>query len=157
MTDDDFDQQSPIGNYLATASDLYAYALDLRNQKKIMSDSLQYIIDMGFDYDGYHSAEDLKSLIDLLVDVARDALAGKPLPEGIPLDSGAFDQWLHGKKPKTRYKVKTKEDFDNVPAGSVIQDAVLDGGCYVGVWSSAMGSYTTSVPEEICEVIGEKK
>jgi hypothetical protein len=67
-----------------------------------------------------------------------------------------FDQWLHGKQPKTKYTVKTKEDYDEVRAGSVIQDAVLDDGCYVGMWASAMGSYTTSVPEEICEVIGER-
>ena len=125
--------------------------------EKIMSDYLQYIIDTGFDYDGYHSAEDLKGLIDLLVDASRDALAGKPLSERIPPDSDAFDRWLDSEELKKRYKVKTKEDFDNVPLGSVIQDAVLqDDGYYVGMWASAMGSYTTSVPEEICEVMETK-
>jgi polyhydroxyalkanoate synthesis regulator phasin len=41
-----------------------------------MRQQLQQIIDIGFDYDGYHSSEDLKKLIDELVDMARKGLHG---------------------------------------------------------------------------------
>jgi hypothetical protein len=37
-------------------------------------DALQTIIDYGFDYDGYNQAENLKSLIDKLVEIARIGL-----------------------------------------------------------------------------------
>ncbi len=46
-----------------------------------MREVLQHIIDLGFDYDGWHKAEDLKSLIDDLVELARGALEGKSLEE----------------------------------------------------------------------------
>jgi len=42
-----------------------------------MQQQLQQIIDIGFDYDGYHSVEDLKELIDELVDMAKDGLKGR--------------------------------------------------------------------------------
>lgn len=42
-----------------------------------MQQQLQQIIDIGFDYDGYHSVEDLKQLIDELVDMARDGLKSR--------------------------------------------------------------------------------
>ncbi len=42
-----------------------------------MQQQLQQIIDIGFDYDGYHSAEDLKKLIDEFVDMARDGLKSR--------------------------------------------------------------------------------
>lgn len=38
---------------------------------------LDNIITMGFDYDGYSKAEDLKSLIDEMVDSARAGLQGE--------------------------------------------------------------------------------
>jgi len=42
-----------------------------------MQQQLQQIIDIGFDYDGYHSTEDLKQLIDELVDMARNGLKSR--------------------------------------------------------------------------------
>jgi len=36
--------------------------------------ALQYIINLGFDYDGFHEKEDLQELIDELVDIARKGL-----------------------------------------------------------------------------------
>ncbi len=64
-------------------------------KNKIQQEALGFIVDIGYDYDGYHSAEDLKSLIDEMVEVAQNALNGIPLPEPIPLDgSGAFDKWI---------------------------------------------------------------
>ena len=36
-------------------------------------DKIQYIIDYGFDYDGFNSVESLKGLIDMLVDYAKEA------------------------------------------------------------------------------------
>jgi len=41
-----------------------------------MCQQLQQIIDIGFDYDGYKSPQDLKGLIDELVDMARNGLKG---------------------------------------------------------------------------------
>ena len=37
------------------------------------SDKIQYIIDYGFDYDGFNTVESLKGLIDMLVDYARES------------------------------------------------------------------------------------
>ena len=37
------------------------------------NDKIQYIIDYGFDYDGFNTVESLKSLIDMLVDYARES------------------------------------------------------------------------------------
>ena len=34
-------------------------------------EEIQYIIDYGFDYDGFNNVKDLKGLIDMLVDYAR--------------------------------------------------------------------------------------
>lgn len=36
-------------------------------------DKIQYIIDYGFDYDGFNTVESLKGLIDMMVDYAKDA------------------------------------------------------------------------------------
>jgi hypothetical protein len=43
-------------------------------------DKIQYIIDYGFDYDGFNNVEDLKGLIDMLVQYAvesRNTLKGE--------------------------------------------------------------------------------
>ena len=37
------------------------------------SDKMQYIIDYGFDYDGFNTVESLKGLIDMLVNYARES------------------------------------------------------------------------------------
>lgn len=42
-----------------------------RNEKAI--NKIQYIIDYGFDYDGFNNVKDLKGLIDMLVDYARQS------------------------------------------------------------------------------------
>lgn len=47
-----------------------------------MRESIQLLIDIGFDYDGFHKSEDLKVVIDDLVELARGALDGKS-PEEI--------------------------------------------------------------------------
>ena len=47
------------------------YELKSRNEKAI--DKIQYIIDYGFDYDGFNTVESLKGLIDMLVDYARQS------------------------------------------------------------------------------------
>jgi hypothetical protein len=41
-----------------------------------MEQQLELIRDIGFDFDGYSTAEDLKSLIDELVGYAKDGLKG---------------------------------------------------------------------------------
>jgi hypothetical protein len=45
--------------------------LDCRNQ------ALQMIVDIGLDYDGFHTAEDLKALVDELIKFAQDGLNDK--------------------------------------------------------------------------------
>lgn len=50
--------------------------MDKYNQANIekVKDYLALIIDIGFDYDGFESSEDLKGIIDELVGYARDGL-----------------------------------------------------------------------------------
>ena len=53
---------------------------DLQNKIDKIKENNQRIIDYGFDYDGFNNIEDLKKLIDMLVDYARknnDILEGK--------------------------------------------------------------------------------
>lgn len=38
-----------------------------------VDDCLKLIVDIGFDYDGYHTAENLQSLIDEIIHYARQA------------------------------------------------------------------------------------
>lgn len=44
---------------------------DLKRQIKIKNNFFQMIIDLGFDYDGFNSTDDLKKLIDELVRCAK--------------------------------------------------------------------------------------
>lgn len=56
----------------------------LNNIIEKATNEIQYIIDYGFDYDGFNTVESLKSLIDMLVDYARkskDILNGGDLDE----------------------------------------------------------------------------
>lgn len=48
--------------------------LDYRTRIEKAIDKIQYIIDYGFDYDGFNKSEDLKGLIDMLVDYARQSI-----------------------------------------------------------------------------------
>lgn len=48
--------------------------MDLERQIKIKDKWCQLIIDIGFDYDGFNTAESLKGPIDELVDYAHKAI-----------------------------------------------------------------------------------
>ena len=62
---------------------------DYKSRCERALDKVQYIIDYGFDYDGFESPESLKGLIDILVDYARDT---KRILKGIDkrMDSKVF-------------------------------------------------------------------
>ena len=45
---------------------------DYKSRCEKAIDKIQYIIDYGFDYDGFNTVESLKGLIDMLVDYARE-------------------------------------------------------------------------------------
>lgn len=47
---------------------------ELKRQIKIKNEYAKLIIDLGFDYDGYSNAYNLKKLIDELVNYAKDIL-----------------------------------------------------------------------------------
>ena len=47
---------------------------ELKRQIEIKNEYAKLIIDLGFDYDGYSNADDLKKLIDELVNYAKDIL-----------------------------------------------------------------------------------
>lgn len=49
----------------------------LRSERDRLREALVWIVDIGFDHDGYTSAEDLGDLIDELVAKARVALKGE--------------------------------------------------------------------------------
>ena len=59
---------------------------ELEDRMKKAKDLIQYIIDYGFDYDGLKSEEDLKGLIDMLVDYARKSKDILKIEE--PIDNG---------------------------------------------------------------------
>lgn len=46
---------------------------DYKSRCEKASDKIQYIIDYGFDYDGFNTVESLKGLIDMLVDYAKQS------------------------------------------------------------------------------------
>jgi hypothetical protein len=48
-------------------------ARDYKSRCEKAIDKIQYIIDYGFDYDGFNTVESLKDLIDMLVDYARES------------------------------------------------------------------------------------
>ena len=58
-------------NHLISKDNLYYEDYKSRNEKA--RDKIQYIIDYGFDYDGFNTVESLKGLIDMLVDYARQS------------------------------------------------------------------------------------
>lgn len=59
-----------FNNLLDYITNLQEENNNLQRQIKIMEKYFELIIDMGFDYDGYNKAENLKSLIDELVKLA---------------------------------------------------------------------------------------
>ena len=48
--------------------------LELQRLIKIKNNYAQLIVDVGFDYDGFNDRDDLKDLIDELVNYAKDIL-----------------------------------------------------------------------------------
>lgn len=51
--------------------------VDINEEKyDAMQQQLQMIIDISFGYDGYHNANDLKSLIDEIAEMAKNGLDG---------------------------------------------------------------------------------
>jgi hypothetical protein len=52
----------------------YYIAIQRSKRTDILADTLQLIIDIGFDHDGYKNAKDLGELIDELVSIARNGL-----------------------------------------------------------------------------------
>lgn len=59
---------------------------ELKDKIEKAKNLIQYIIDYGFDYDGLKSEEDLKGLIDMLVDYARKSKDILKIEE--PIDNG---------------------------------------------------------------------
>ena len=64
-----------LENQLLNVKQQFQIALDINTQKQQRIDKTielnQYIIDYGFDYDGFNDVENLKGLIDMLVDYAE--------------------------------------------------------------------------------------
>lgn len=52
---------------------LLDYINNLKERNEKATNKIQYIIDYGFDYDGFNTVESLKGLIDMLVDYARQS------------------------------------------------------------------------------------
>jgi hypothetical protein len=50
-------------------------------------------------------------------------------------------------------KVRTTEDYDNTPQGSVIQDVESLGEDWMGMWYSPWGSYQVQIPKAYCYVL----
>lgn len=52
-------------------------------------------------------------------------------------------------------QVKTFRDWEEVPAGTLLQNVEDIGYDYRGLWCSMFGSYWIEVPKKICKVIDE--
>ena len=48
--------------------------------------------------------------------------------------------------------IRTIEDYSGIPAGSKFNATKCDG-YYTGVWSSMAGTYTITIPTEVCEEV----
>lgn len=57
--------------HYVSKTQLYFERLDYKKRIDAALNEIQYIIDYGFDYDGFVTAESLKGLIDMMVDYAR--------------------------------------------------------------------------------------
>ena len=62
-----------ITNLQESESYYYGQYKDYKQRNDKAIDKIQYIIDYGFDYDGFNTVESLKGLIDMLVDYARQS------------------------------------------------------------------------------------
>ena len=85
--------------------DIYAESLDADAYRQ----SLALIRDIGLDYDGYHSVDDLKGLIDELVGIAKDGLRGNR-PQY--LKNGKVYEFVYGKEmevPEERWSESVKK------------------------------------------------
>ena len=78
MTDEEYEQRQQmldrgsdfLDNLKDTVHTQYLDIQDLKREKEIMTKYMQLIVDIGFDYDGYNKSEDLKELIDEIVEYA---------------------------------------------------------------------------------------
>ena len=52
-------------------------------------------------------------------------------------------------------KVKTNDDWDRLPKGTVIQVVKTYKDTYYGLWTSMYGSHHIHIPKEICEISKE--
>ena len=59
---------------IITTRDLAKQGIELSNRIEKAINKIQYIRDLGFDYDGFNNVEDLKGLIDDLVDLAGQSI-----------------------------------------------------------------------------------
>ena len=62
-----------ITNLQESEAHYYGQYKDYKSRIDKAIDKIQLIIDYGFDYDGFNRVESLKSLIDMLVDFARQS------------------------------------------------------------------------------------
>ena len=70
------DFQKKYGKHVYPDYDeIYKRYDNMLNKLKDIDSNAQYIIDYGFDYDGFNTVKSLKGLIDMLVDYARDIKA----------------------------------------------------------------------------------
>lgn len=79
------------------------------NAVDVHKQALEMIRDIGFDYDGYHSIDDLKGLIDELVGFAKEGLRGNR-PQY--LRKGKVYEFIYGKEtevPEERWSESVKE------------------------------------------------
>ena len=65
-----YEETTTFGDYVKEVNLLVDYKA--RIDKAI--NKIQYIRDLGFDYDGFNNVEDLKGLIDTLVDIAGQSI-----------------------------------------------------------------------------------
>lgn len=54
--------------------ELYNEVIKLKSRIEKAINKIQYIRDIGFDYDGFNNTKDLKKLIDELVDIAGQSI-----------------------------------------------------------------------------------
>ena len=73
-------QETPNRGIDYLAKQIYYYVIESKeNRINELEEALQTIVDIAQDYDGYDKAENLKGLIDDLVEVSRKGLNGEPI------------------------------------------------------------------------------
>lgn len=73
-------QETPNRGIDYLSKQIYYYVIESKeNRINELEEALQTIVDIAQDYDGYDKAENLKGLIDDLVEVSRKGLNGEPI------------------------------------------------------------------------------